>query len=94
MDALGLDNFTSSQIEKLSGDNTRDDKERVMDAEGWVGWPCVTNCFSLFASGSVDSSLVQSVPGWAVMSLTSHLLFALVRWGAFIKILISLSRAP
>ena len=37
MDALGLDNFTSSQIEKLSGDNTRDEKERVMDALG-LGW--------------------------------------------------------
>ena len=32
MDTLGLDNFTSSQIKKLSGDNTRDEKERVMDA--------------------------------------------------------------
>ena len=32
VDALGLDNFTPSQIEKLSGDNTRDEKERVMDA--------------------------------------------------------------
>ena len=63
-------------------------------AEGWVGWPYVTYCSSLFASGSVDSSLVQSVPGWAAMSLTSDSLFALVRWGAFIKILISLSRAP
>ena len=62
-------------------------------AEGWVGWPYVTYCSSLFASGSVDSSLVQSVPGWAAMSLTSDSLFALVRWGAFIKIL-SLSRAP
>ena len=39
MDALGLDNFTSLQIEKLSGDNTRDEKERVMDAPraGLVG---------------------------------------------------------
>ena len=39
MDALGLDNFTSSQIEKLNGDNTRDETERVMDAlrAGLVG---------------------------------------------------------
>ena len=39
MDALGLDNFTSSQIEKLSGDNTRNGKKRVMDAlkAGLVG---------------------------------------------------------
>ena len=75
MDALGLDNFTSSQIEKLSGDNTRDEKERVMDAlrAGLVGPIYVTYCSSLFASGSVDSSLVQSVPGWAAMSLTSDL---------------------
>ena len=39
MDALGLDNFTSSQIEKLSGDHIRDEKKRVMDAPraGLVG---------------------------------------------------------
>ena len=39
VDTLGLNNFTSSQIEKLSGDNTRDEKERVMDAlrAGLVG---------------------------------------------------------
>ena len=48
-------------------------------------------CSSLFASGSVDSSFVQSVPGWAAMSLTSDSLFALVRLGEFKKILISLS---
>ena len=47
VDALGLDNFTSSQIEKLSGDNTRDEKERVMDAPrtGLVGpvWQTVSH---------------------------------------------------
>ena len=32
VDTLGLDNLTSSQIEKLSGDNTREEKERVMMA--------------------------------------------------------------
>ena len=39
LDALGLENVTSSQIKKLSGDNTRDEKERVMDAlsAGLVG---------------------------------------------------------
>ena len=39
MDTLSLDNFTSLQIEKLTGDNTRDEKERVMDAlrAGLVG---------------------------------------------------------
>ena len=42
-------------------------------AEGWVGWPYVACCSTLFASGSVDSSYVRSVPGWAAMSLTSDL---------------------
>ena len=39
VDTLGLDNLTSSQIEKLSGDNTRDEKERVLDTlrAGLVG---------------------------------------------------------
>ena len=49
MDTLGLDNFTSSQIEKLSGDNTRHEKERVMDALR-AQLNCSTQCSCKFAN--------------------------------------------
>ena len=58
MDALGLDNFTSSQIEKLSGDNTRDEKERVMDALR-AQLNCSTRCSCKFANTGADESLAR-----------------------------------
>ena len=75
VDALGLVNFTSSQIEKLSGDNTRDEKERWLlrcSRRGGMQWGlpswravcklcfnCSNKCSCNFANTGADKSLAR-----------------------------------